>query len=232
MGAPETYGVEQFEKLFQSAAFGLALENARNDANNTLVNGSEANIGLIDEQQAALRLHDELGGRTARLAILGAVQQAQQAIDLDLIGRAGRRATGGDARLGAIHGFGDAGKVKGLEQVVDGVDVKGADGVLVEGRGKDELRQGCGVFLRARLCGLGAIAIDESLNDSEPVLAGHLHIEKDKIGMVLVDEVDGLNAVGALGNHVHVAHRIEQVFELVAGQLFIVDNERGNGHGN
>ena len=76
-----------------------------------------------------------------------------------------------------------------------------------------------------------AIAIDEPLNHGEAVLAGHLHIEKNQIGMVLVDEVDGLDAVRALGNDIHVADRIEQVLELVAGQLFVVDNERRDGHG-
>jgi hypothetical protein len=40
----------------------------------------------------------------------------------------------------------DAGAVKGLEQVIDGVHVEGAHGVLVVGRGKDNLRQGLGLF--------------------------------------------------------------------------------------
>ena len=79
---------------------------------------------------------------------------------------------------------------------------------------------------------MGAIAIDEPLNHGEAVLAGHLHIEKDKIGMVLVDQIHGLNAVRALRNDIHIADRIKQVLELVAGQLFVVDNERGDGHGN
>ncbi len=91
---------------------------------------------------------------------------------------------------------------------------------------KTNCGRGAGVFARRRrLCGLRAIAIDEPLNDGETVLAGHLHIEKDQIGMVFVDEVDGLNAVRALGNHIHVADGIEQILELVAGQLFVVDYE-------
>ena len=47
----------------------------------------------------------------------------------------------------------DAGEVKGLEQVVDGVHVEGADGVLIVSGGEDELRQGRGVRFRRRRLG-------------------------------------------------------------------------------
>ena len=48
--------------------------------------------------------------------------------------------------------------------------------------------------------------------------------------MMLLDEVDGLNAVRSLGNDIDAADGVEQVLELVAGQLFVVDDERGDGH--
>jgi hypothetical protein len=101
---------------------------------------------------------------------------------------------------------------------------------LIEGSGEDELRQGHEIFFAAGFCGFRTIAIDEPLNDGEPVLAGHLHVEKDEIGMVFVDEIDGLNAVRALGNDIYIPDGIEQVLELVASQLFVIDNERGDGH--
>ena len=46
---------------------------------------------------------------------------------------------------------------------------------------------------------------------------------------MLFNQVHGLNAVSSLGHHVHAAHLFEQVLELVAGQLFVVDDERGDG---
>ena len=45
-----------------------------------------------------------------------------------------------DFAFGALDGFGDAGFVEGFEDVVDGVDVEGLDGVLVESGGKDDVR--------------------------------------------------------------------------------------------
>ena len=57
---------------------------AGDDANDALVDGREADFGLIDQQQTALRLDDELGGRARVLGALGAVQQAQQPVELGL----------------------------------------------------------------------------------------------------------------------------------------------------
>jgi hypothetical protein len=47
---------------------------------------------------------------------------------------------------------------------------------------------------------------------------------------VLLDQIDSFNAVRALGHHIHAAHRVQQVLQLVASQLFVIDNERGNIH--
>ncbi len=48
--------------------------------------------------------------------------------------------------------------------------------------------------------------------------------------MVFLDQVHGLDAIGSLGHHFHAAHLGKQILELVASQLFVVDNERGEGH--
>ena len=47
---------------------------------------------------------------------------------------------------------------------------------------------------------------------------------------MLLDQLHGFNAVGPLCHHLHAAHLAEQVPELVAGQLFVVDDERGEVH--
>src|SRR5579863_3307577 len=137
MSAPEARWVEQLKQLLEGAAFGLAFEGARDNANDALVDGGEADVGLIDKQQAALRLHDELARWAARFAVLRTIEQAQKAIDLRIdggLGRCARRwAACGDARFGSLHGLGHASQVERLEQVIDGVYGKGAHGVLVVG---------------------------------------------------------------------------------------------------
>ena len=45
-----------------------------------------------------------------------------------------------DFLFGFLDGFGDAGFVEGLEDVVHGVDVEGLHGVLVEGGGENDVR--------------------------------------------------------------------------------------------
>ena len=44
---------------------------------------------------------------------------------------------------------------------------------------------------------------------------------------MLFDEADGFYAVLALGNNVNVAYALQKIGELVAGELFVVDNQRG-----
>jgi hypothetical protein len=50
--------------------------------------------------------------------------------------------------------------------------------------------------------------------------------------VVLLDQIHGFNPVGSLGNYINAAHGIEQILELIAGQLFVIDDERGDGHEN
>jgi hypothetical protein len=57
------------------------------------------------------------------------------------VGGGGLPVGGGDAGADLFDGLEDALAVEGLQQVVDGVDLEGADGVLVEGGGEDDLGQ-------------------------------------------------------------------------------------------
>ena len=121
---------------------------------------------------------------------------------------------------GAFDGLEDAVAIEGLQKVVDGVDVERADRVLVEGGGKDDLRE---LFAFAQL--------NQFFEHREAIEARHLDVEKNHVGMMGADEVDGFDAVLALAEHVDAAGGIEEVFKLLAGQLFIVDDEGGDGHG-
>jgi hypothetical protein len=57
-----------------------------------------------------------------------------------------------------------------------------------------------------------------------------LHVEENEIGIVLLDEVDGFDAVLTLCDHVDVTYTLEQEGQLVAGKLLVVNDEGGKGH--
>jgi hypothetical protein len=70
-----------------------------------------------------------------------------------------------------------------LEQVIHGVDVEGAQSVLIVGRHKYD-RHFCA----------------DQLENLKAVQLGHLNIEKDQIGFQLARCLDRFKAVGALGD--------------------------------
>ena len=210
---------------------------ARDDANDALVDGCKANLRLIDEQKAALRLHDEFGRRPRVLRPLGSIEQAQQLVELGLnfsiwCVRRGRVA-GGDAGPDAVNRFYHTGAIKRLEKIVHGVHIEGTDSILVVGCSEDKLRQmRDGLVCAIRLARFGPLALHQPLDDGKTILARHLHIEKDEIGMVLLDQIHGFDTVGALRHNIHVTHRVKQILELVAGELFVVDYECRKRHEN
>ena len=125
---------------------------------------------------------------------------------------------GGDAAADFFERLDEALVVEGLEEVVDGVYFEGADGVLVEGRGEDDLRH-------AELLFEG----EDFFEDGEAVEAGHADVEEDDVGVVGADEVDGFDAVGALGEDGDVAGGVEEVLEFLAGEGFVVNDQRCEG---
>ena len=216
--APEEGGVEEFEEVFEGAALGLAFEALGDDADDAFIDGGEADFGLVDEEEAALCLDDEALG-LARGGGLRIVEKAEEGVEL----RGGLGV--GDAGAHALQGLFDAGAVEGLEEVVDGVYVKGADGVLVISGGEDDLGERMGFA-----GGAGLAEAEEALDGGEAIEAGHLDVEEDEIGVVLLNELDGLNAVAALGEDIDAADLVEEVAELFASELFVVDDEGGDGH--
>jgi hypothetical protein len=67
--------------------------------------------------------------------------------------------------------------------------------------------------------------LDQVLQHRKAIEARHLHIEKDHIRLVLFDQIDGLNAVGALGQHFDVFRGIQQIFQFFASQLLVVHDQ-------
>jgi hypothetical protein len=73
------------------------------------------------------------------------------------------------------------------------------------------------------------LLVEQLLEDGEAIEAGHLDVEEDDVGLVGADEVDGFDAVGALGEDFDAAGGLEQVEQLLAGEGFVVDDEGGEG---
>ena len=98
-----------------------------------------------------------------------------------------------------------------LQQIIDGVDLEGFHRVLIVGRCENH----------------GDVAFDQF----EHVEAGqlrHLHIEKNQIGFVFGDGFHGLEAVGAFREHLNLRMRLKQFAQHLAGQLFVVDDQRAD----
>ncbi len=92
------------------------------------------------------------------------------------------------------------------------------NGVLVEGGGKDDVRD-------------FEFALDEFLEDAEAVEAGHLDVEEDEVGRVFLDEVHGFEAVFALAEEIDFGKGFEKEGEFFTSGFFVVDDDGVDGHG-
>jgi hypothetical protein len=209
--APEGVGGESVVELFKGAVVGGAFDIASGDGDESTFDGSEDEIFGVDEQHALLGFDQDFAG--LRGGRLGGGELRDE-----LFEALGGTDGGLDFTLGTLNGFGDASLVEGLEDVVHGVDVEGLDGVLVEGGGEDDVRN-------------FEFALDEFFEDAETVETGHLHVEEDEVGRVLLDEVDGFQAVLALTEEIDFREGFEEEREFFASGLFVVDDDGVDGHG-
>ncbi len=67
--------------------------------------------------------------------------------------------------------------------------------------------------------------VEELLDDGEAIEAGHLDVEEDDVGLVGTDEVDGFDAVGALGYDVDAVGAFKEIEEFLARERFVVDDD-------
>ena len=100
--------------------------------------------------------------------------------------------------------------VERLEQVVERVDVEGAQRVVIEGGHEDDERHARGA---------------DGFDDFEAAGAGHLHVEKDEVRLQASDGVDRVGAGGALGDELQPVFRREQRAQPLAGQRLVVGDE-------
>jgi len=212
VGAPEGVGIQRGEEFVEGAIVGGAFHVFGSDGDEAAVDGSEDEVGGVDEEHALLGADEDFG----RLRGGGRLGSAGELGD-ELLEAFGGIGLGFDFAFDALNGFGDAGLVEGLEDVVDGVHVEGLDGVVVKGRGEDDV-------------GNFEFALDELLEDAEAVETRHLDIEEDEVGIVFLDEVDGVESVFALGQKIDFREAFEEEGQFLASGLFVVDDDGGDGH--
>ena len=213
MRAPEFIGVDGGGQLFDGAVVRDALKILGKDGDGAVLDGGVDQVGGVDQKHPLLRFHEKL--RRLRRFRGGRLRQGQLAHqDFQALDRRGLRF---DHFFGALDGFGDARFVEGLEDVVDGVNVEGLDGVIVEGGGKNDLRQ-------------ALFAFEKLFDHAEAVEAGHLDVEEDQVRVVLFDQGEGFEAVLALGDDVHLGKAFEQEREFVARRPFVVNDDSVHGH--
>jgi len=88
---------------------------------------------------------------------------------------------------------------------------------VIEGGGEDDVRD-------------FEFALDKFLEDAEAVEAGHLDVKEDEIGIVFLDEVNGVEAIFALSEEIDFREGFKEEGEFVAGGLFVVDDDGVDGH--
>ena len=109
------------------------------------------------------------------------------------------------------EGFVEALFGEGLQKIIDGVGLEGADGVFVKGGGEDD----------------GGRVFDE-FEHFEAVDLRHLDIEEDEVGMVLLNRFQALKSVIAFLNYGDIRVRLEVFANDHAREGLIVDEDGGD----
>jgi len=120
--------------------------------------------------------------------------------------RSGRRGLLADALEGGFEAF----AADGFEEIVEGADVEGFEGVAVVGGDEDDG---------------GVTVLFQAAGDGEAVEARHLEVEEDEVGVEAVDQLDGFEATGCLADHGDTADLFELLAEDLAGDGFVVGDE-------
>ena len=119
-----------------------------------------------------------------------------------------RRALLSQAQTGALQGLFETLPAERLQQVVHGVGVEGAHGVLVVGG--DENHHWAGV---------------DQLQHFEAVQFGHLDVQEEQIGASLGDGFDGFEAVGTFRYHLDIVVHFQHFPQETAGEFLVVHDD-------
>ncbi len=117
-----------------------------------------------------------------------------------------------DSPTGAVYGCRQTFRLDWFQQVIDRVDVKRLDRVLVVGGDEDEMRLDSGS--------------KEPPRHLEPGQTGHLHIEHDEIWRLFVDDPQRFDPVGRLPDDFDIVELAQQKAQFLPRQLFVVHDDR------
>ena len=177
----------------------------RPDVQADVVAGGFDPVDLVhpQEEQPSGRLdHQTVGARLIPAQVLDQGEQAPAQVAgfvaLDLLAR-------------ALQGLGEALAVERLEDVVEGADLEGLQGVLVVRGDEDHQRH--------------ALRPDR-VDHVEAAHLRHLHVQEHQVRRVVLDRHHGFFAVAALRRHLDVRLERQQCRQPLARQRFVVDDQR------
>ena len=105
-------------------------------------------------------------------------------------------------------------RIDWLEQIVQRVGAKGTDSMFVVRRHEHHGRH------RFR---------PDRLDDAEAVELRHLNVEKDDVGFVAMDRVDGVDTRGTLCGDLDLGMLGQQPHELPAAERLVIDDQGAQG---
>src|SRR5258706_7174693 len=114
---------------------------------------------------------------------------------------------------GPLRGGGEAFAIEGFEEIVQGVDFKGAHRVLIIGSDENDAWQGL---------------IPESLEHIEPAELRHLHIQENQIGSQRSDRANGFTSIAALAHNLGLRIVFEHFADHSASSRLVVDDQNPN----
>ena len=118
--------------------------------------------------------------------------------------------TGSEAGARPLQGALEAWRAEGFEQVVHGVGVEGAHGILIVGGDENHRRH----LLRPNC-----------LDDTKAIYAGHLHVEEDEIGHLVLNRSNRLRTVATLTDHLDILLLLEEREHSLPSDRLVVDNQ-------
>src|ERR1043165_4828576 len=114
-----------------------------------------------------------------------------------------------------MEGFVETFAIEWFEEVIESVHLKSFERELIMGGDKDDGRHGRAFDL---------------IDYVEAAHLGHLHIEKDEVGLLLLDGLDGSGAIVTFAEQFNVRFALEKSANALSSQWFIIDDQGPDFH--
>ena len=122
-----------------------------------------------------------------------------------------------DHLLRALHRSRDARLVEGLQHVIDRIHLERLNRIVIERRRENNLRH-------------AQLAFNELLDHAKSVEPRHLHVEKNEVGLVLLDQCERFQAVLPLRDHFNFRKSAQQERKLVSCGPLVVNDHCADSH--